>query len=314
MPSHISLVEPLPPEWPSWRPILAGVLVCTKSVTRRHAACCSSSHSPAQPGRDPALGRDADHLGHHQPGAAEGLAAEVHEVEVGGQPVDGDVHVHRRDDDPVDQVERADPDRLEHRRADVGGADVAGVPLVAAGHELRVAQPQVVVGDPAAAGHDVEAELERVLVDVLAEVLEPLQAGLRGALRGEDDGLALGLVRRQRGGERRPPRAGRRRARARPPSRAWCRSRSRSGRCGRRRRGSPRPLIGRSVHPALVADRGEADPAGVVGHHLVPVEHVGEELADPLDRLLVGLARRPRRGRRTRRSRPSPRRRRSSRR
>src|SRR3984885_14766905 len=54
------------------------------------------------------------------------------------------------------------------------------------GHELGVAQPEVVVGDPAAARHDVERELVRVLVGVLADVLEPLQAGLRGPLgRGE---------------------------------------------------------------------------------------------------------------------------------
>ena len=50
MPSHISLVEPLPPEWPSCSPILAEVLVCTKSVTRRNESCCSSSQRPAQPG------------------------------------------------------------------------------------------------------------------------------------------------------------------------------------------------------------------------------------------------------------------------
>ena len=35
----------------------------------------------------------------------------------------------------------------------------------------------------------------------------------------------------------------------------------------------------------------EADPARVVGQHLVAVEDVGEELADPRDRRLVGLAR-----------------------
>ena len=44
---------------------------CTKSTIRRHASTCSSFHMPAQPGRDPARRRDADHLGHHQPRAAE---------------------------------------------------------------------------------------------------------------------------------------------------------------------------------------------------------------------------------------------------
>ena len=64
---------------------------------------------------------------------------------------------------------------------------VAGEPGVHPVGELRVAQPQVVVGDPAAAGHDVERELLGLLAGVLAEVLEPLQAGLRGALGGRHD-------------------------------------------------------------------------------------------------------------------------------
>ena len=50
MPSHISFVEPLAPEWPSWRPIFAGDEACTKSTTRCHASCCASSQIPAQPG------------------------------------------------------------------------------------------------------------------------------------------------------------------------------------------------------------------------------------------------------------------------
>src|SRR4030081_452208 len=62
------------------------------------------------------------------------------------------------------------------------GALLASEPFVHVRDELRVAQPQVVVGDPAAAGHDVERELVRILVGVLADVLEPLQAGLRGPL------------------------------------------------------------------------------------------------------------------------------------
>ena len=43
----------------------------------------------------------------------------------------------------------------------------------------------------------------------------------------------------------------------------------------------------------LVAHGREADPARVVGRHLVALQHVGEELTDARDRLLVGLARRP---------------------
>ena len=45
------------------------------------------------------------------------------------------------------------------------------------------------------------------------------------------------------------------------------------------------------VEPALVADRGEADPARVVRQDLVPVEHMREELAHGRDGGLVGLTR-----------------------
>ena len=50
MPSHISRVDPLRPEWPSWRPILPVERACTNSVTSRQASPCASVHSPVQPG------------------------------------------------------------------------------------------------------------------------------------------------------------------------------------------------------------------------------------------------------------------------
>ena len=50
MPSHISLVAPLRPAWPSCRQIFAAELAWTKSTIRVHAACCSSFHRPVQPG------------------------------------------------------------------------------------------------------------------------------------------------------------------------------------------------------------------------------------------------------------------------
>ena len=50
MPSQPSLVEPLGPEWPSCRQILASVCRCTKSTIRVQAATCSSWYMPAQPG------------------------------------------------------------------------------------------------------------------------------------------------------------------------------------------------------------------------------------------------------------------------
>ena len=49
-PSHITFVEPLRPEWPSWQPILACPWPWTKSTIRFHAAVCSSRYRPPQPG------------------------------------------------------------------------------------------------------------------------------------------------------------------------------------------------------------------------------------------------------------------------
>ena len=47
MPSHISFVEPLAPEWPSWRPIFAGDDACTKSTTLAQAACFMAAATAA---------------------------------------------------------------------------------------------------------------------------------------------------------------------------------------------------------------------------------------------------------------------------
>ncbi len=244
------------------------------------------------PQRDPALRGHADHLRHHQPGAAEGLAAEMDQVEVARQAVCGDVHVHGRDDHPVAEFQRAEPERREHRgpragqlRSDSAAYLVPGEPVVDPLDELRVAQPQVVVGHPAAAGHDVEGELQRLLVDVLAEVLEPLEARLRCPLRGEHDRPALGVVRGQCAldvgflGQA----------------------------CGKRQRvlhGELRPRADRevsgvccvaeqydvAVHPGLIAHGREADPAGVVRLDLIPVEDVGEQFPDEVDRLVVAVS------------------------
>ena len=133
-------------------------------------------------GRDPPVGRDAEHLGHHEPGAAERARAEVHEMEVVRVAVHGRVHVHRRDDDAILELELAETERHEHRRPRRRGSGLppalrlVGEPAVDLVHEAVVAQAQVVVRDPAAAREQVEDELDLVLVDVLRQVLEPLRA------------------------------------------------------------------------------------------------------------------------------------------
>ena len=62
----------------------------------------------------------------------------------------------------------------------LGGA--AGEPVVDGGHQRRVAQRQVLVGDAQAAGQQAEGELQRLEVAVALGLLEPLEAGLGRAL------------------------------------------------------------------------------------------------------------------------------------
>src|SRR5699024_9634512 len=74
--------------------------------------------------RDTTLGRRAHHFCHDQTGAAQSLAAQVYEVEVAGHSVGGDIHVHRRYDHAVRQLQFAafaiaEAVWLEHGRAHV---------------------------------------------------------------------------------------------------------------------------------------------------------------------------------------------------
>ncbi len=266
-------------------------------------------------------------------------------MEVARDAVAGRVHVHGGDDDPVRELQRADPHRLEHRRPDawfrpavrralragerarpavrrgplavrraalaVRRALLTGEPPVHPRDELGVAQPQVVVGDPAAAGDDVERELLRVLAGVLADVLEPLQAGLRRALGGRDHGAPLRLVGR-----------GRRRD-VRLLVQAGCEGqRVLHRQFGPGPDGEVRGVRGVAeqhhvvVPPGRAPHRGEVHPAGVVADDLVatqrwprprrPAQDVRTDLPDDLDRRLVAAARRQvRRGRRQARE-PGP--------
>ena len=63
--------------------------------------------------RNPPDRSDVGHLAHHQPGAAEREAAEMHQVPIVRRPIVGVVLAHRRDDDPIGQSEPAQRDGRE---------------------------------------------------------------------------------------------------------------------------------------------------------------------------------------------------------
>ena len=169
---------------------------------------------PGASGRDPALAAHVGHLGHHQPGAADRPAAEVHQVPVVRQPVVRPVLAHRGHHDPVGQHQLAEPVGREQRRR--AGIERHGAPALPAGllgepavhlrHQGRIAKPQVLVGDAEASGEQVEGELERLGVVVALRRFEPLEARLGGALEALHLGPPAGLVARRahRGSTARP--------------------------------------------------------------------------------------------------------------
>jgi hypothetical protein len=83
-------------------------------------------------GRDAGFGADGVGFGDDEGGAANGAAAEMDEVPVVGEAVDGGVFAHGRDGDAVGEGKAAELERgeemvgwLGHRGLDVAGGDLA---------------------------------------------------------------------------------------------------------------------------------------------------------------------------------------------
>lgn len=199
-------------------------------------------------------------------------------MKVSGDAVLGGVHVHRRDDDPVAQGQSTQVEGGEHRRC---GGRAAEVALDGVG-ERGVPQPQIVVGDPAAAGEQIEGELPGRLVEVAAEVLEPAQTGGGSALRGLDDRAALLLVRGERLFE----------ARLLLDAGGECES-VLDGEFGAGADGEVRGVGGVAeehrvaVRPAVVDDGTESGPGRVVAVQRATAEGIGEDLGASVGGLLL---------------------------
>src|ERR1700730_4782282 len=116
MPSHISLVAPLRPAWPSCRPIFAAELAWTKSTMRRQAASCSSFHSPVQPGVMRASRLTQVISVTIKPAPPEGARSVMHQMKIAGHTIHGRIHAHRRYHRTVRKRHLAQAQRLEHRR------------------------------------------------------------------------------------------------------------------------------------------------------------------------------------------------------
>ena len=176
---------------------MASVSAWTKSTMRFQAASACGAVGAGAAGADAALGGDAGHLGVDEAGAALGALAEVDEVPVGGDAVDGLVLGHGRDDDAVLELEAAQAEGGEHRAADGGVRADAGLglePGLGAVQPVLVAEAQVLVADALRAGEERVGELDRVEVEVALDLLEPLHGVARGGLEAEDVEAAGGLV------------------------------------------------------------------------------------------------------------------------
>ena len=185
-------------------------------------------------------------------------------------------------------------------------AHVARHHLVDLGDELRRAQREVVVGDRLGARHQAEGEARRVHVpEALARARTRPARRRRNAASSRPRSRRCGLEMRERRASRRGRRSPGtpRRARSRPPSRAWCPSRSRNARSPWRRR-SARCCRAVQRSQRMVGKLRQSERLMI---SLWPCELLGEHAFEEARRLLPRRACRARRARRSPDRSPSPR-------
>ena len=246
MPSHINLVAPLRPAWPSCRRDLRGRIGMDEIDDAPPRGLLLVVPQSGAARRDAGVAGDAGHLGEDQSGAADGARAVMHQMKIAGHALLRRIHAHRRHHGAVGQFHLAQFQRLEHRRhrlldidVEAPGAHLPRKRLVDFGDEIRRAQREIVIGDRLGPGHDAEGELHGIEIPEAVDMLEPDQRHVGGVL-GLLDFLAAALLHIAARRRRRSARAAwRRPAQSRLPSQAWCRSRSRNARSPWHRRAAP---------------------------------------------------------------------------
>ena len=127
----------------------------------------------------------------------------MHEVKLSRRAVLGRVHVHRRDDDAVDDRHPAQGEGREHRRR--RGRVAPGArrePALDAAQIRRVPQAQVLVADALTPRQQRVRELLGIHRDVALDVLEPFRRVAGGILQPQRLGHALVLIGREAPRER----------------------------------------------------------------------------------------------------------------
>ena len=152
---------------------------------------------PQAMGGDPATGTDRGHLGHHQPGATQGASAVMDQMNIIRRAIRAcAIDQHRRHHHPVGQGQPPQPERREQgwrgrrlngrdRRIVLchGGGGACGEPPFHLGQPRRIAQPQILVAHPLAAGQQRIGELDRIEMLIAAQRLEPFGRVARGVLQ-----------------------------------------------------------------------------------------------------------------------------------
>ena len=234
------------------------------------------------PVRDAPFGGHVRHLGDDEPRPADRATPQVNQVPVLRDAVLRGVLAHRTDDDTIRQRQLAQRERREDRRrrglpGRYGHSARSRHLHRHVAHEGRVAQREVVVRDAPGAGHEVEREERRRLVDVPRRVLEPLEARLCSPLRPDDVHVPLLLVRGERGAHLpsvRGPLAAERVDQG--DGVLHCELRPRSNReVGRVQRVAHQHDV--LVVPVRVRDCGKRPPLGAIRQQPVPAEVPREE-------------------------------------
>src|SRR5262244_2667598 len=105
-------------------------------------------------------------------------------MEIGRCAVDGAVHIHRRNDNTIDEPHLAEREWSEHRRNSsicLLARSAAGKPALEVVEIFLVANPQVLMADALAASQQAVGELLRIEFDVSPNVFEPLH-GIAGCI------------------------------------------------------------------------------------------------------------------------------------
>ena len=152
---------------------------------------------PGAAGRNAALRRNAGHLGDNETRPALGAFGQMHEMPIRRRAVDGPILRHRRDDDPVLEMQIAQAEWREHRRSRTARSLACRLllePHLRTFEPCRIASPQVLVADALRAGQQRIVELHRVEMQIALDLLEPFRRVARRALQLEDLGAALILI------------------------------------------------------------------------------------------------------------------------